>query len=342
MSPGLDECWKSLVHSTTDYAFLLLSDENRILAWNQGAQLLFGYTEGEVIGQSGSLLFTPEDRDAGAPQQEFLRALSEGRAEDERWHIRKDGSRFRASGVLSAVRDSEGQLLCLGKIQRNVTDRERSRERLEQSLRERTVLLSEIHHRVKNNLQMIVSLMSLQADRLHNPEALKTFEEMQNRVRAIAHIHERLYSTQDFAAIHFGDYLHNLVEELKALYEVSDRIALHVSSADIALDIEKAIPLGLISSELVCNAFKYAFPDHAQGEINVVLRYQEGPAPGTRAQLQVWDNGIGLPENVDFEGANSMGFYLIRLLAKQLRGSVTLEKGPGFSILISFPLDVAA
>ncbi len=337
MDLSFEKCWPLFIRNVADFALLLLDANGCVVDWNLGAEQFFGYAKQEIINQPASILFIPEDRALGAPEQELSVATNEGRAEDERWHLRKDGSRFRASGILMAIQDS-GQIACFAKIMRDVTGREQARERLEESLRERTVLLSEIHHRVKNNLQMIVSLMNLQADRLNNPEALRAFEEMQNRVRAIAHIHERLYSTQDFAAIHFGDYLSNLVYELQALYHVSDQVQVVVSAADLALDIDKAIPLGLISSELVCNAFKHAFPDDRRGVIDVNLSY-DAQAPGLGAYLQVTDNGIGLPDSFNFATADSMGFYLIRLLGKQLKAKISMEKTDGLAIRISFPLD---
>jgi PAS domain S-box-containing protein len=336
-----DDWWRVFVESVTDYAFIRLDREGRITDWNAGAERVLGYTSQEVLGQFFALFFVPEDRAAGLPELEMETALREGRADDERWHLRKDGVRFRASGTLTAVRNGSSEVTGFAKVMRDVTEREKARERMEEALRERTVLLNEVHHRVKNNLQVIVSLLSLQAERLHDPHTLDIFKETQNRVRAIAAIHERLYSTDDLVTIQVGPYIQNLVQDLRDFYDAGDHIDVDLTTADLALDLDDAVPLALICNELLCNAFKHAFPHDLRGKVAIRLRYNSGVEDSSydEGHLEISDDGVGLPAGVRFETAESMGFELVRLLASQLHGRVVLDSGPqGTSVGIYFPL----
>jgi PAS domain S-box-containing protein len=333
-----DDRLRIFVESVRDYAFVLFDRHNLVTEWNVGAERMLGWKEEEIIGQPGALFFTPEDREAGEPENEMAGALRDGTAEDERWHMRKDGSRFRASGVMTVLRDETGAHVGFAKVMRDVTEREDVRERLEASLREKTILLREIHHRVKNNLQVVVSLIGLQASHITDRTVLRMFEETQNRVRAIASIHETLYSTDDLATIHFGMYLGQLVDQLTSLYAAAGRIEVNVEAADMALDIEQAVPLALIGNELLCNAFKHAFPDQRQGRLSVCLRYLADAAGVRMAELEVTDDGKGLTESVDFNTAESMGFHLIRILTRQLKASAEAVGGAGTTVRIRFPL----
>src|SRR4028118_2190418 len=191
-----------------EYAFIQFDASNCVTDWNTGAKRLLGYTEEEILGRSGALFFTPEDQAAGEPAREVGMAVENGTAEDERWHVRKDGSRFRASGVLTKLCDDEGRLVGFAKVLRDVTEREQTRQRLERSLAEKDALLREIHHRVKNNLQVVVSLLGMQMRHVEDSRAIASFEETINRVRSIARIHEALYATPDLASVQFSTYLH--------------------------------------------------------------------------------------------------------------------------------------
>ena len=209
------------------------------------------------------------------------------------------------------------------------------------SLDEHTAVIREIHHRVKNNLQVIVSLFNLEASRTINREVLDVLGSMQNRIRAIANLHERLYSIGDFSAVHFGSYLEALVRDLEGFYEPGPWLKLQLAVTDLALDIDQAVPLALISNELISNAFKHAFPDKRHGQIAIALRYvtdskaENGPQG---AELQVSDDGVGLPRELDISTSESLGFHVIALLTQQLEGSVHVSRERGTSIRVWFPL----
>ena len=168
---------------------------------------MLGYAEHEVIGQHVNLLFTPEDVANGQANEELRRARETGRSDDTRWHVRKDQTRFFATGVMTAVLDDTGQQQGFAKILQDITLRKAAEEELRRSLREKEVLLREVHHRVKNNLQVITSLLNLQAGHLQSAEAAAVLEEMRARVHSLAAIHELLYQAKDFSSIDFGEYL---------------------------------------------------------------------------------------------------------------------------------------
>ena len=202
---------------------------------------------------------------------------------------------------------------------------------------ENAELVSELHHRFKNNLQLLVSLCRLQADRTANPEVLRALQHMQNRVRAISYIHERLQRIEGCSLIDAGEYLKNLLRELQSSYDVTSRVALQLSLADMALDTEQALSLGLLSNELLSNSFEHAFPGNRKGTISAQLRYAAEGNSET-GELEIKDDGVGLPREVDFWRDESLGFHLVRILATQLRADVHVESVYGTLFLITFPL----
>ena len=231
---------------------------------------------------------------------------------------------------------------------RDITLRKEQEETLRQSIEEKAVLVREIHHRVKNNLQVVVSLLSLQSNYTDDPKALAAFEDTEGRVRAIAAIHETLYARSDLAEIEFAAYLSNLVQDLLKLHtRVPGGIVLDLTTEEMALPMEQAIPLGLIANELVINSLKHGIPE-GRGKLTVALAYQregEQPASGESldqgwAQLTVADNGPGVPDGIDLPQARSMGFRLLNLLVKQLHGRMELSQGPGATVKVDFPLSV--
>jgi PAS domain S-box-containing protein len=212
-------------------------------------------------------------------------------------------------------------------------ERKGAEEALKASLREKEVLLKEIHHRVKNNMQVISSLLSLQSRHLQDPKAIGMFKDSQHRIRSMALVHEKLYQSKDLSRIDFGQYLENLVVYLVHSYQIdSGRIRLKIDVGDAALDINTAIPCGLIINELVTNALKHAFSGGRKGEIRVTLR----PGAGGMFTLTVADNGVGWPGSKDFRTTETLGMQLVTMLVDQLDGAISLEKRPGTVFQINF------
>ncbi|MBC2711878.1 MAG: sensor histidine kinase [Desulfosarcina sp.] len=211
-----------------------------------------------------------------------------------------------------------------------------SDQKLRQSLAEKESLLKEIHHRVKNNLQIVSSLLYLQEDYMTDPKGVDILRESQNRVKSMALIHEQLYGTADLAKIDFGRYIEGLTANLFDAYGIDpDRIRLNVRTGDIALGVDMAVPCGLIINELVSNALKHAFLPDASGTIDIAI---QTPDTG-RIEMVVADDGIGLTEPPADAEKKSLGLRLIDTLTAQLDGTLVIntEKGTRFSITLNAP-----
>lgn len=211
-------------------------------------------------------------------------------------------------------------------------------KRLTDSLSEKVVLLKEIHHRVKNNLQIISSLLSLQTRKITDPATLEIFSNSRNRIRAMASIHERLYQSTDLAKLDFAQYLKGLADYLFQSYKISPQdIRFRSEVENVALDLDHAIPCGLMINELISNSLKYAYPAGRKGEIRVCLvQSQKGYT------LQVADDGIGFPADIDFRSSESLGLQLINTLVNQLHGSIEMQNHLGTQFTIEFPGNKAA
>jgi PAS domain S-box-containing protein len=336
-----EERFRLVVDSVRDYAIFQLDGSGNIVSWNNGAERVLGWREQDAVGQSGSIVFTPEDRERREPERELETARQEGRAVNERWHLRKDGTRFFASGVLTRPPEGHADAFAFTKVMQDITSRKEQEDQLRRSLEEKSILVREIHHRVKNNLQMIVSLLSLQSSHTEHPQVLAAFEETESRVRAIAHVHEQLYASDDLTTVEVGSYLDALARELISIHaRGSAGIRLHVDTDELVLHIEKAVPVGLIANELILNSLKHAL-QAGTGDLRVKLS-RNGHDGGTASvQLTVEDSGPGFPRGFNVSQAGSMGYQLVNLLVRQVRGRLEVHPGPGARIEMVFPIAVS-
>jgi two-component sensor histidine kinase len=214
----------------------------------------------------------------------------------------------------------------------DVTEQRKAEEQLKKSLGEKEMLIKEIHHRVKNNLMVISSLLSLQSQYIKNKDDLEMFEKSKSRAKSMALIHERLYQSKDLKRIDFGEYIEKMATDMFNTYiSDSEKIKLEIDVENAMLDINTTIPLGLILNELLNNSIKYAFPDGRKGIIRVVFSKR-----GEIFQLKVEDNGIGFPDNIEFGNTDSLGLQLINSLTEQIDGTINLNTNNGASITISF------
>ncbi len=217
-------------------------------------------------------------------------------------------------------------------VARDMTEGLKWVETLEESIAEKDVLLKEIHHRVKNNLQIISSMLNIQSHYFKDPAVREVFRECQNRIKSMALIHETLYMSKNLAEIEFSTYITTLVNRLSASYrEMSSRVNIIVEIPLQTLHIDVAIACGLIVTELVTNALKYAFPDQQSGDIWVKFSPRDH-----QYALTVKDNGVGFPKEIDLAKANSMGLQLVTTLAHQLDADLELDKLNGVSITLVF------
>jgi PAS domain S-box-containing protein len=203
---------------------------------------------------------------------------------------------------------------------------------IKDSLEEKEVLLREIHHRVKNNMQIISSLLSLQSAYLNNKQLQDILKESQNRVKSMALIHEKLYQSEGLAKINFSEYIRNLTYDLFSSYATDTNIKLNLEIPELSLDIDTAIPCGLIINEIVTNSLKYAFPDAIEGNISINLKTED-----EKIILSITDDGVGLSENFDLKKTKTLGLRLVKTLVRQIDGSLELHRNNGTEFDIKFP-----
>jgi two-component sensor histidine kinase len=218
----------------------------------------------------------------------------------------------------------------------NITERRQALNDLQQSLEEKTVLLKEVHHRVKNNLQVVSSLLHMEESQGVDKTKVNVLQEAQNRLRSMALIHETLYRSQNFARIDYNTYIESLCVHITRSFGTGTskaRLERRMQSVKFVLD--QAVPCGLIINELISNAMKHGFPDERPGRILLELKLE-----GQQVRLRVADDGIGLPPGLDMQKSPTLGMRLVWMLSRQLHGSVQIEAGPGTSILVTFPLQV--
>jgi PAS domain S-box-containing protein len=316
-------------------AIVSVGGDHRIVLFNQGAERVFGYPASEVIGKPLEILL-PERMTAAHRKQvaDFAKSSLTARPMRERSQIRgrrKDGSEFPAEASISKV-DADGKTM-LTVILRDISERVAADEKIQDSLREKEALLREIHHRVKNNLQVMSSLLGLQSRTTGNEEARKAFEDSQNRIHSMALLHEMLCRAGNLSRIDLAEYTAQLAAHLFRAYEAdARRIHLNTNLDTVYLSLEAAVPFGLLTNELLTNALAHAFPNAQSGEIGIELR----ELPDQRILLAVRDNGIGLPGDADWLTGSSLGFRLVRMLAEQLGASIEVNPRSPTEVRVRF------
>jgi len=289
---------------------------------NRAAKERFGEKTGRQcwsgLGKEGLCL--------ACPVQDYLRGVMSGTRYNE--SIGDRDYDIAAAPLL----DPDGHVSVI-EVLRYVTELKNMEKRILASLNEKEVLLKGIHHRVKNNMQIVHSLLSLQGRYVMDERDAELFRESQNRVRSMALVHERLYQSEDLAVIDFGRYVDELLKDLQRSYAVEDRVSVRVEIAGVTLGIDQAVPCGLIINELVSNSLLHAFPNGRRGEVRIGLRKLRG----SEVALEVSDDGVGLPESVDFRNTETLGLQLIAALAeRQLDGTIRVDRSRGTRFEITF------
>jgi PAS domain S-box-containing protein len=311
-----------LVESAPD-GIVVVDGSGTIVIVNSQTERLFGYPRDELIGQPIELLVPPRyhgthehDRDSYM-HHATLRPMGAGRFLTG---LKKGGAEFPVEISLSPIMMPEGRMVM--SIVRDITERRRAEEMIQASLREKEALLKEIHHRVKNNLQVTSSLLRLQAAAITDPGAREAFRESENRIRSMALVHEKLYQSSDLSRIDLADYLRSLAELLyKSAAMTPEKVAIDVTGGDIYLEIDDAVPCGLIVNELLSNGLKHAFPDRREGRIEIHLVEREGGS----IFLSVRDDGVGLPPGFRLDQAGTLGLQLVQGLVKQIDGTIEVK-----------------
>jgi two-component sensor histidine kinase len=244
---------------------------------------------------------------------------------------RSDNSQINVEMSISLVKFSDVFYTVM--VARDITERKEFENALKSSIKEKEVLIKEIHHRVKNNMQIISSLLNLQKQYVDEEEAVNVLMESQNRVKSMAMIHEKLYKSRNFSEINFADYIRSLVSDLFYSYGVdSNRVKTVILLDELMMGLETAIPCGLIISELVTNTLKYAFPHQKNGEFRIELHLDSDGL----YNLIISDNGVGMPENVNFDETETLGLQLVNSLVNQLEGTIELTRNNGTQFKIKF------
>jgi PAS domain S-box-containing protein len=307
--------------------------QNHILKFcNQRMAEIFGYDRPEdVIGSHISQFILPESWPIVEQQIRLRESGQVERAQYQFKGVKKDGTVIDV-GVLGGRILHEGQPAMQGCLI-DITDHLRTVEQIRSALKEKEILLREIHHRVKNNMQIISSLLNLQSTQLKDKKDLFLFKETQNRIRSLALVHEKLYQSKNLSMIDFAEYIRSLITYLWQFFMIdSETIRLHLDLEEAYFDINTAIPCGLIVNELVSNILKHAFPVGRKGEVRIVLVRAEG----NKFMLVVQDDGIGFPENLDFRKSETLGMQIVTMLVQQLDGTIELEREEGTTFKIVF------
>lgn len=351
---------------TTMSNFLFLLDEDgKIIHVNLKALQLSSYTEKELLGQPLNFVF---------PQINYSDSYSHPLENVETVLHLKDGKHVPVLASTSIIKTSKQDVLGLvlvgsdisqlkeaeeerdiyrehledlveerteelentnRKLKKEIIAHEKAEEELKDSLDEKEILVKEIHHRVKNNLMIISSLLNLQSHYITDDKARNIFKESQNRAQSMALIHERLYRTDSLRRIEFDDYVRTLATELFHTYRLGPEIKLNLDLEPVKLDVNSAIPLGLIINELITNSLKYAFPE-GKGELSIIFHGLDGDGLENEFEMVVRDDGVGLPEDLDFRKADSLGLQLVNNLVSQLNGTIDLDRSYGTTFTIHF------
>jgi PAS domain S-box-containing protein len=327
-----EERFRAVAESAAD-AIVTTDSDGNIIFFNDSLIKIFGYSRNELNGKSLTL-FMPKRF-----KQKYLKELQSFKKSGKHKLIgktvntiglKKDKTEFPFEMSLSAWQ-SEGRTYFTS-ILRDLTERKEAEKQIKKSLEEKEILLREVHHRVKNNMQIISSLLNLQTKNVDNNKIVNLLKESQNRVKTMAIIHEKLYQSKDFTKIDVADYIQSLVSAIFFSYAVKgSQITSILDIDDIKFNMETAVPCGLIISEIVSNSLKYAFPDGINGKLKVSMKKY-----GDKFELIVCDNGIGLPKDLDFKNTESLGLQLVNSLVDQIDGEIKLNKSHGTEFKIIF------
>ncbi len=325
-----EEKFRSIFDNANDGILIAGIPTKKFCGANKTICGMLGYEREELLGLGVEEIYP--DRDLSRIIEDFAKLAGGEKTIAENLPVlRKDGTVFYAD-VSSSVITLEDEQCVIG-VFRDITERRQAEERLRASLREKEILLKEVHHRVKNNLQVVASMLQLQSAYITDEDAKRSFEESQQRVESMSIIHEKLYQSKDLARIDFREYMESVVSNLITLNSPpNEEVKITLDIEGISLDINRSIPCGLILNELITNSLRHAFTDGREGEIVIGMHYHGGG----RIRLTVSDNGIGFPDGVDFRKTKSLGMQLVMALVKQIDGAIDMEACTGTCFRIAF------
>ena len=336
---GLDE-YLGQAFDRIPVAMVVVNQKGEITRLNQLAETTFGYTSIELIGQQVEMLIPSRYRPAHPGYRQGFLAETNARpmgAGRDLSGLRKDGSEFPVEIGINPVQTGEGPMIL--SVILDLSERKQSEKRIQDALQQKDLLLREVHHRVKNNLQVIHSLLDLQALKSKDTELVGMLRDSQNRVRSMSLIHQTLYQSQNFAQVDFQRFLGELLPRLTEAYaSMSNQVRITINAHDVKLPINEAIPCGLIVNELVSNALKHGFPGQQTGHVEVNIREHED----NWVELSISDDGEGIPQDLDIARTDSLGLQLVNLLAQQLHGQLDIRRAKPTRFSLRFQLGTAS
>lgn len=319
----------SIIASSLDM-IIACDKKSAIYLFNKAAENAFGYSFEEIKGKHVDVLYSNRS------QHNYVREQLEqtGVFSGEINNVRKNGEIFISYLSASMIRNEDGEVFGFMGVSRDVTETKLAEEKLINSVKEKEVLLREVHHRVKNNLQVISSILNLQSSGVRkNKKMVELINNSQNRIKTMSYIHECLYKSADLSQIKFSDYVTNLSNNLMQTYHRKNCvIKLNVKvNKEVELPLDRAISCGLIINELLTNSLKYAFTDRLTGRINVIISEKEGII-----KMNLSDDGVGFKNEFDLASTNTLGLQLVTTLVEQLRGKITVKEKRGIKYFIVF------
>jgi PAS domain S-box-containing protein len=311
--------------------------DGRWLKINSSLCRMVGYSDQELSAMTFSDITHPDDLEIDIAYKKHLLTGEISYYHREKRCLHKSGHIVWMHLSLSLVRDVHHNPSYFLVIIEDITERKKAEQQIKQSLKEKEVLLREIHHRVKNNMAVVSSLLSLEARKIKDVTVRALFEETRQRVKSMALVHEKLYQTKDLSSVNFEDYIRSIVSEIISLYRIdTSAITVEINIEDMELDLESAVPCGLIINELLTNAFKYAFPKNGRGGLSINFTKTDD-----NYTLAIKDNGVGLPEGFDYNEASTLGLQLVNILTGQLGGTLQIKSDKGTEAVITFKTEKA-
>ena len=318
-------------------ASIMITDTNGKIEYiNPKFCEITGYSPEEVLGRPTNIVKSGEMSDSY--YEDLWNTIKSGKEWiGEFLNRKKNGELYWASSLISPIKNEKGDTINYLAISEDITEKKNKDEQLKNSLREIEVMLKEIHHRVKNNLQVILSLLKLQSEYITDERALEYFKVSEDRIKSMAMIHELLYGSENFSNINFYDYMKELASYLSLTYTTSDKdITIGLNIKDVYLSIDTAVPCGLLINELLTNAFKHAFKGRNSGKVDISMRL----LIPDEVELIIKDDGIGFPLDVNVSDTKTLGLQLVTALVEQINGNLELSIEQGTKFRIVFPQNI--